>query len=75
MNKNVGRKWLLLMLLRCAQYVQLAQQPHEETFICKVANNTDDAAELIEVGFDYVTGEYEDGGKLFRKRKLSYLGA
>ena len=24
---------------------------------------------LIETGFDFVTGEYQDGGKLFRKRK------
>jgi hypothetical protein len=24
---------------------------------------------LIEAGFEYVTGEYNDGGKIFRKRK------
>jgi hypothetical protein len=30
---------------------------------------------FIEAGFEYVTGEYDDGGKLFRKRKLSYLGS
>jgi hypothetical protein len=24
---------------------------------------------LIETGFDFVTGEYQDGGRLFRKQK------
>ena len=51
------------------KYVQLVNLPHEEKFICKVAQDTDEAAELIEAGFEYVTGEYDDGGKLFRKRK------
>jgi len=27
------------------------------------------ASALAEVGFEYVTGEYNDGGKIFRKRK------
>jgi hypothetical protein len=36
-------------------------------FLCKVSS--DEAIKLIEAGFDYVTGEYNDGGKLFRKRK------
>jgi hypothetical protein len=27
-----------------------------------------EACELIETGFEYVTGEYTDGGKIFRKR-------
>ncbi|MGQ9641229.1 MAG: hypothetical protein ACUVUF_03780 [Candidatus Bathycorpusculaceae bacterium] len=27
------------------------------------------ALTLIEADFEYVTGEYNDGGKLFRKRK------
>ena len=57
------------------RYVQLVNLPHEEKFICKVATKTDDAIELIEAGFEYVTGEYDDGGKLFRKRKVTYLGS
>ncbi len=57
------------------KYVQLVNLPQEEKFICKVAQNADEATELIEAGFEYVTGEYSDGGKLFRKRKLSYLGS
>lgn len=35
----------------------------------KIALNPEEACRLIEVGFDYVTGEYSDGGKIFRKRK------
>jgi len=27
------------------------------------------AVKLVEVGFEYVTGDYDDGGKIFRKRK------
>ncbi len=57
------------------KYVQLVNLPHEEKFICKVATKADEAAELIEAGFEYVTGEYDDGGKLFRKRKVTYLGS
>jgi hypothetical protein len=47
--------------------------PQEERFISKVAVNVKKATELIELGFEYVTGEYDDGGKIFRKRKVSYL--
>ncbi|MDH5374208.1 MAG: hypothetical protein OEZ21_01865 [Candidatus Bathyarchaeota archaeon] len=35
----------------------------------KVAYNTQEAIRLLEVGFEYVTGEYHDEGKIFRKRK------
>jgi hypothetical protein len=40
-----------------------------DQFISKVAHNVEEACKLIDVGFDYVTGEYDDGGKIFRKRK------
>jgi integrase len=40
-----------------------------DQFYATVANTPDEAIKLIETGFDYVTGEYDDGGKLFRKRK------
>jgi hypothetical protein len=36
-------------------------------FMCKVANNLDEAVKLVESGFEYVTEM--DGVKLFRKRK------
>ncbi len=53
-------------------YVQIDKKLFNEAddgFICLVAHNTGAAMILIEVGFEYVTGEYSDGGKLFRKRK------
>jgi integrase len=40
-----------------------------EEFTAKVASNTEEACKLIEVGFEYVTGAYNGGGKIFRKRK------
>jgi integrase len=44
-------------------------QTQNDEWTCKVANDTKDATALIETGFEYITGEYNDGGKLFRKRK------
>jgi hypothetical protein len=38
-------------------------------FITRVAHNVQEACALVETGFEYVTGEYNDGGKIFRKRK------
>ena len=40
-----------------------------DEFHVKVAHNIDEAAELVKVGFEFVTGEYMDGGKIFRKRE------
>ena len=40
-----------------------------DEFTVRVANNVEEACRLIETGFEYVTGEYTDGGKIFRKRK------
>jgi RecB family endonuclease NucS len=34
-----------------------------------VAAKVKEAIDLIEHGFEYVTGEYNDGGKIFKKRK------
>jgi hypothetical protein len=34
-----------------------------------VADNVKEAINQEKVGSQYVTGEYEDGGKIFRKRK------
>lgn len=38
-------------------------------FTVRVAHDVGEAATLIEAGFEYVTGEYSDGGKLFKRRK------
>ena len=49
-------------------YTQLVSFKEDE-FHVKVAKDVDEACELVEAGFQYVTGEYDDGGKIFRKRK------
>jgi len=40
-----------------------------DEFHVAVAENTEEAVKLVKVGFEYVTGDYDDGGKIFRKRK------
>lgn len=47
-------------------YTQLIKVEDEE-YVCKVAKTVEQAAELVEAGFDYVCEI--DGVKLFRKRK------
>jgi hypothetical protein len=39
----------------------------DDDYVCKIADNVDQAKQLIESGFDYVTDI--DEHKLFRKRK------
>jgi len=41
----------------------------DDQFTVRVATNVEEACQLVEAGFEYVTGEYNDGGKIFRKRK------
>ena len=41
----------------------------DEQFTVRVATNVQEASGLAEAGFEYITGEYADGGKIFRKRK------
>ena len=50
-------------------YTQLIEFEEDNQFICKVATNTTEACKLIEDGFTFITGEYDDGGKIFRKPK------
>jgi integrase len=40
-----------------------------DEFTVRVANDVKGACTLAEAGFEYITGEYNDGGKIFRKRK------
>jgi hypothetical protein len=40
-----------------------------DQFHVTVAKNVEEACKLVEIGFEYVTGDYADGGKIFRKRK------
>ena len=54
-------------------YIQLEKSLFKnlpnDLFITRIAKNAEEACSFIEVGFEYVTGEYIDGGKIFRKRK------
>jgi hypothetical protein len=50
-------------------YTQLLPFKEDEQFICKGAINTTEACQLIENGFTFVTGEYNDGCKIFKKPK------
>jgi hypothetical protein len=40
-----------------------------DNFVTRVAQNVEVAYALIQVGFEFATEEYSDGGKIFRKRK------
>jgi integrase len=56
------------------QYIRLAnciygESSEDDGFVIRVAHNVQEASEFASAGFDYVTGEYDDGGKIFRKRK------
>ena len=48
-------------------YVQLADNVTSDEFVCAIAKSIQEAAKLIEDGFEYVTEM--DSCKLFRKRK------
>lgn len=54
------------------RYTQLINLLNAEEYVCKVAETVEEAKELIEAGFEYVTDI--NGIKLFRKLKTSYLG-
>jgi integrase len=68
-QKLLGHKNLKMTL----HYIQMIALPQSEEFICKVAKTVEDAKELVEAGFEFVTDM--DSQKLFRKRKTSYLGS
>jgi len=68
-QKLLGHKSLKTTLL----YTQLIALPQNKEYICKAAENVDEAKDLIEAGFEYVTDL--NGVKLFRKLKTSYLGS
>jgi len=49
------------------KYTHLVTFDNPEEFTCKVAASLEEAKELIEAGFEYVTELNQE--KLFRKRK------
>jgi integrase len=62
-KQQMGHKKIETTLI----YTQLLQFEKDDNYTCKVAQNVEQATELIENGFEYVTEI--DGLKLFRKRK------
>jgi len=50
-------------------YTQLLPFQENDSFITKIAADTKEACQLIEEGWEYITGEFNDGGKIFRKPK------
>ena len=53
-------------------YIDLESQlfgKSSDGFTVRIAHDVGEAADLTEAGFEYVTGEYKDGSKIFRKRK------
>jgi hypothetical protein len=56
-------------------YVQLVNsifQDVADEYVCRIAKTPQEAVQLVELGFEFVTGEYTDGGKLFKKKKVLY---
>jgi integrase len=55
-------------------YIQLEKNLFKnipvDKYVTRVAHNTEDSCRFIEDGFEYHTGSFEDGGKIFRKQKI-----
>jgi integrase len=68
-KKLLGHKCIQSTLVYIDYEKAVFDSPTQEEFTAKVAENAQEACKLVEVGFDYVTGDYNDGGKIFRKRK------
>ncbi len=64
---HVQRKMGHRNIKRTLIYIDLADLKHDEEYIAKVARTVEEACQMIEAGFEYVTEI--DGVKLFRKRK------
>jgi len=67
-KKLLGHKCIQNTLIYIDLETALFHSTNDE-FTVRVASNAKEACSLIESGFDYVTGEYSDGGKILRKRK------
>jgi integrase len=66
-KKLLGHKYIENTMIYINLEAALFQTPNDD-FTTRVALNVKEACDLIQVGFEYVTGEYDDGGKIFRKR-------
>jgi len=67
-KKLLGHKCIQNTLIYIDLETALFHSTNDE-FTVRVASNAKEACSLVESGFEYVTGEYGDGGKIFRKRK------
>lgn len=56
------------------KYIQPVNMPQEEKFICKVAKDSEQATELIELGFEFVARAHDDGSNLFLKKEVIIFG-
>ena len=52
-------------------YEEIYADMKPENYVCEIVQDIKEAKKLSEQGFEYVTGEYNDGGKLFRKAPLN----
>jgi integrase/predicted RNA-binding Zn-ribbon protein involved in translation (DUF1610 family) len=68
-QRLLGHKSIQNTLIYIDLETKLFNGPSNEGFTSRIAHNVGEAAALVEVGFEFVTGEYSDGGKIFRKRK------
>jgi hypothetical protein len=50
-------------------YIRAIVLDEDPTYTCRTAHAPEESAALIEEGFEYITGTFQDGGKQFRKRK------
>lgn len=68
-QRLLGHKSIQNTLIYIDLEAKIFNSPNDEGFTVRIAHNVGEAAALVEAGFEYVTGEYGDGGKIFRKRK------
>jgi hypothetical protein len=65
---SLNLNWNIKSIISTLLYTKLISFKENDYYV-KVAHNVDEACELVKTGFQYVTGDYTDGGKIFRKPK------
>jgi len=68
-QKLLGHKNIQNTLIYIDLEKNLFHNADDEGYTSRIATNVGEACNLIDSGFEYVTGNYDDGGKIFRKRK------
>jgi integrase len=68
-QKLLGHKNIQNTLIYIDLEKALFNSTNQDEFTVRAAANIGEACSLVEAGFEYVTGDYADGGKIFRKRK------